>query len=70
MGAVAGRLFPPRRRGNGCVLQLGLTPPGEGITNSFLERYEVLIDMVARGLRKSFDLPSQQVNPVLGSPDE
>jgi len=70
MGAVAGRLFFPRRRGNGCVLQLGLTPPGEGITNSFLERYEVLIDMVARGLQKFFDLPAQQVNPVLGSPDE
>ena len=52
MGAVAGRLFFPQRRGNGCA-SAGLTPPDEGITNSFLERYEVLIEM-ARGLQKVF----------------
>jgi hypothetical protein len=43
MGAVAGRLFfSPSGE---VTASAGLTPPGEGITNAFLERYEVLIDM-------------------------
>lgn len=43
MGAVAGRLF--FSPSGDVTASAGLTPPGEGITNSLLERYEVLIDM-------------------------
>ena len=45
MDAVAGRLFFPPAERRWLRASAGLAPPGEGITNSFLERYEVLVEM-------------------------